>query len=341
MMAYVVFQFFVSALVIVFAGSFLTKFVDKIAEITGWGRMFAGSLLLAGATSIPELMVDLKSVQLDLPNLAVGDLLGSSLFNLLILALLDFTFPSVFRRTAFSPAFLHHSLSAMLTIVLTSFVGIAIASRIDISFLGISIFSWAIVLSYLFGMRLIYMEEASGKYSRVADEASCVKAPRSIFRNKDLYISSAGYLSCTFIIFLAAPYLVKSADQFAKLSNLGHTFIGTTLVAFSTSLPELVATLSAFKMGAPDLAIGNIFGSNAFNMLLFVPLDFMYSKVVFSSVGIVHALTAFNIILATSIAVMGQLYRKKERSRFLDPSSEMVVIVLFLAIVLLYFVKSP
>ncbi len=110
-MAIVLSQFILSALVIVAAGLFLTKFADNIAEITGWGKMFVGGLLLAGATSLPELMVDLKAIELDLPDLAVGDLLGSCLFNLLILALLDFAFPSTFRRTAFSPAFLHHSLA--------------------------------------------------------------------------------------------------------------------------------------------------------------------------------------------------------------------------------------
>src|SRR3989338_4207131 len=157
-MAFVIFQFILSALFIVVAGSFLTKFADNISEATGWGRMFVGGLLLAGATSLPELMVDLEAVQLDLPDLAVGDLLGSSLFNLLILAVLDFSFPSAFRHTAFSPKFLHHSLAAVLTIILTAIVGIGIASRLEASFLGVSLFPWAVVIVYLYGLRLIFLE---------------------------------------------------------------------------------------------------------------------------------------------------------------------------------------
>lgn len=89
-MAMVFLQFFVSALVIVLAGSMLAKFADKIADITGWGRLFVGGFLLAAGTSLPELMVDINAIRLDLPDLAVGDLLGSSLYNLLILAVLDF-----------------------------------------------------------------------------------------------------------------------------------------------------------------------------------------------------------------------------------------------------------
>lgn len=336
-MAFIIFQFILSALVIIVAGSFLTKFADKISETTGWGRMFVGGLLLAGATSLPELMVDLKAVELDLPDLAVGDLLGSSLFNLLILATLDFTYPSVFRHTAFSPKFLHHSLAAVLTIVLTAIVGIGIASRLETSFFGLSLFSWAIVIVYLYGLRLIFLEGSDNSMHAVSSESERILPNTSKYRS--LITAFSGYIASAFGILLAAPYLVESADEIATHSGLGHTFIGTTLVALATSLPELVSTLAAFRMGAPDLALGNIFGSNAFNMILFVPLDFMYPKVLFSSVRSIHAVTALIVIAATGIAVMGQLYRKKERSRFAEPSSETVVVVIVLFLFLLYWLK--
>lgn len=337
-MSYIIFQFFLSALAIVIAGSYLTKFADRISELTGWGRMFIGGLLLAGATSLPELAVDLKSVQLDLPDLAVGDLLGSSLFNLLILATLDFAFPSAFRHTTFSPKFLHHSLAAVLTIILTALVGIGISSRIEVSFLGVSLFSWAIVVVYLYGLRLIFLE---GNGVSVANgDRSGATTPAAVSRFRPLFFALSGYATAAGIIFLAAPYLVYAADELAKQTVLGHTFVGTTLVALATSLPELVATLAAFRMGAPDLALGNIFGSNAFNMVLFVPLDFMYPNVLFSSVKSIHAVTAFSIVAAMGVAVMGQLYRKKERSRFAEPSSEAVVVVILSFLFLLYSVKS-
>jgi len=335
-MATIVFQFISSALLIIVAGSFLTKFADNIADATGWGKMFIGGLLLAGATSLPELMVDLKAVEMNLPDLAVGDLLGSSLFNLLILSTLDFSFPSAFRRTAFSPVFLHHSLAATLTILLTSIVGIGIMSRLEISFFGVSIFSWAIVLVYLYGLRLIFIE-ANNKPTE--DAVSRETKRLNWMRNRPLSLALLGYITSALVILIAAPYLVHAADKLAKISGLGHTFIGTTLVALATSLPELVATLAAFRMGAPDLALGNIFGSNAFNMILFVPLDFMYPKVLFSSVRSIHAVTAFSVVGATSIAIIGQLYRKKERSRLSEPSSEIVVVAILLFLFLLYYIK--
>jgi cation:H+ antiporter len=336
-MAGIILQFIFSAFFIVIAGAFLTKFADKISDATGWGRMFIGGLLLAGATSLPELMVDLKAVELNLPDLAVGDLLGSSLFNLLILSTLDFSFPSAFRRTAFSPVFLHHSLAAVLTILLTSLVGIGILSRLESSFLGVSVFSWAIIIVYLYGLRLIFLE-ANNK--PIEDAGSNENKKIDWINNRSLHLAFLGYFTSALVILIAAPYLVYAADDLAKTSGLGHTFIGTTLVAVATSLPELVATIAAFRMGAPDLALGNIFGSNSFNMILFVPLDFIYPKVLFNSVKNIHAVTAYSVIAATSVAIIGQLYRKKERSRFAEPSSEIVVVAISIFLFLLYHIKS-
>jgi len=331
-MIIIVLHFALSALVIVVAGFFLTKFTNDIAIATGWGKMFLGSLLLAGATSLPEFTVNLKAIQLNLPDLAAGDLLGASLFNLLALAVLDFSFPSLFRKTVFSPAFLHHSFSAVLTMVLTAIVGIAIISRIEISFLGVSIFSWTLATTYFFGLRIIYMMDEKVENTTESEVSTKIK-------NRPLYLSFLGYAIAASFILFAAPYLTESADKLAIMSGLGHTFVGTTLVAFATTLPELVSTIVAFRIGAPDLALGNIFGSNAFNMLLFLPLDFMYSKELFSSMSTIHVLTAFGVIIATGLAVMGQLYRRKKRLLFIEPSSEVVVATIVLVLFLLYHAK--
>ena len=335
-MTYIIFQFFFSAIVIIVAGYFLTQFADKIATITGLGRIFVGGLLLAGATSSPELMVDINAIQQNLPDLAVGDLLGSSLFNLLILATLDFVYPSAFRRTAFSSKFLGHSLSAVLTILLTAIVGLGISSKLETALLGVSVFSWAVMILYIFGLRLIFKE--GNNNSTLQSEIRKPLTP-NFTKNYALIGAIFGYIIAMVIILMASPYLIHSADEIAKISGIGHTFVGTTLVALSTSLPELISTLTAFRMGSPDLALGNIFGSNAFNMILFVPLDFMYPKVLFSSVKSIHAVTAFSIVAAMSVAVMGQLYRKKQGSRFAEPSSEIIVILIIALLYLLYVVK--
>ena len=331
-MILVLLQFSIAALVIIVAGGFLTKFADDIADETGMGRVMVGSILLAGATSLPELMVDLNAVWLDQPDLAVGDLLGSSLFNLFILAFVD----SVFRhpRRAFSSDFAHHAQAAVLSINLTGLVGIGILSRVSSSFAGVGLFTWIVGIAYLIGVRLTFIHH---------DEKTDSKPPQSKASGKSRALAKAilGFVVSAVVILIAAPYLVHAADQIAARSGLGHTFVGTTLVALSTSLPELVATIAAFRMGAPDLALGNIFGSNTFNMLLLFPLDALYPATLFSSVRPTHALTAFCVIVVSSIAVLGQISRKREKTRIWEPSSELIVILVLGFLYLLYRSKTP
>ena len=88
-----------------------------------------------------------------------------------------------------------------------------------------------------------------------------------------LWAAVGGYLLATGIIFGAAPSLARTADELARVTGLGGTFVGTTLVAATTSLPEIVTTTAALRMGAVNLAIGNVFGSNTFNMVILSVAD--------------------------------------------------------------------
>ena len=113
-----------AATVVVFAGNALTRCADAIAELTKLGRLLVGSIFLAAATSLPELTVDISAVRMGLPDLAVGDLLGSSLFNLLILAVADLMNSSRGRMLSRESA--AHALSAVMSIALTAMAAIAI-----------------------------------------------------------------------------------------------------------------------------------------------------------------------------------------------------------------------
>ncbi|MBP90016.1 MAG: hypothetical protein CMJ64_25465 [Planctomycetaceae bacterium] len=149
----------------------------------------------------------------------------------------------------------------------------------------------------------------------------------------------AGFILAAAVIFVAAPFLADAAGQLAELSGLGGTFIGTTLVALATSLPELVATLTAVRMGAYDLAIGNIFGSNAFNMLLLLPLDLAFPGALLASVSTTHALTCFAVILITAIVLLGQLYRVEQRTFFIEPDAVLVITLVFGTLWMVYLAR--
>lgn len=325
-------QFLLAATVVIIAGSVLTRCADAIAEITKLGRLLVGSILVAGATSLPELTVDISAVRLGLPDLAVGDLMGSSLFNLLILGVADLMTSSRGRMLSRDSA--AHALSATMSITLTALAAIAIYTGSHLgafSIGGVGLGSLAILGAYLLGVRLVYFDQRRAA-AKVPDEVALPGSHMSLKK------AIGGFAIATTAILVAAPFVAKSAGRIAELSGLGSTFIGTTLVAFSTSLPELVATIAAVRMKAFDLALGNIFGSNAFNMVLLVPLDFAHHGPLLAAVSQTHILTALAAILATAIAVLGQLYQVEKRIRFVEPDAVLVIAIILGSLALIYYV---
>ncbi|WP_406694606.1 sodium:calcium antiporter [Singulisphaera sp. Ch08] len=335
-MAGAIVQFLLSAAVIAVAGSALTRYADAIADLTGLGRLLVGSIFLAVATSLPELSVDVSAVRMGAADIAVGDLLGSSLFNLLILALLDSTY--VPRWRLLSPVSAAHALPATQSIALTALAGIGIllGPRLaGVTLGGVGPAVLAILLAYVLGVRMVFLDQkiAAAQKEEDGGDAAIVVVPAGAMTLKRAVL---GYLIAAGAILAAGPFLAVAASRIAALSGMGNSFVGTTFVAICTSLPELVATLAAVRMGAPDLALGNIFGSNVFNMVLLVPLDLIHPGSLLSSVASIHVLTCLATILATTVAIMGQLYRAERRIHFIEPDALLVVVLVVGALAMIY-----
>lgn len=329
----VLLRFVLSASFIVVAGIALVRFSDQIAEATKLGRLFVGSLLLAGATSLPEFFVDLNAVRSNMPDLAVGDLFGSSIFNLFILAIADLMHKGT--SSLFSKTSSRHALAGAMSISVTALAGLSILLEVklgNISLGGIGPGTIAISIAFFLGIRMLFLEErlSISLNTEVSDGKEKPSLPKAI----------TGYVISAVVIFFAAPHMAGSAGQIAEVTGLGKSFIGTTLVAFSTSLPELVSTITAVRAGAFDLALGNIFGSNTFNMILLAPLDAFYSGSLLGSVSPSHVITSFATILITSIAVMGQLYQVEKRRRLIEPDALAVITLVLGTLTTLYFLES-
>lgn len=324
-------QFAASAVVIIVAGTYLSKFADEIAERTGIGRLLIGSVLLAGATSLPELSVDIAAVRSGSTDLAVGDLMGSCLFNLLILAILDLSWHS--RGKMLSRQAARHALSGNVSSGLLAVVALCLLSKpvlVSHRMAGVSIGLWLIVIGYILGVRLVYLDQDASRRENVA-------IPPELKSQQGRLIGPGwGFLAAAAIIVVAGPFLANAAGTIAELSGLGKSFVGSTLVAFSTSLPELVASLAAIRMRAHDLAIGNVFGSNAFNVLLLIPLDLVHDGPLLGAVSTTHAITSVSAILATMIIVLGQLYHVESRKRLIEPDAWLVLIVIAGSLWLVY-----
>lgn len=145
-----------------------------------------------------------------------------------------------------------------------------------------------------------------------------------------------GFAAAAIAIILTGPHLAEAAGRIAELSGLGSSFVGTTFVAFSTSLPELVASITAIRLGALDLVIGNVFGSNAFNMMLFLPLDWAFPGTLFAAVNPAHVISVLAVVTCTSVVIMGQLYQREPRIRFVEPDAWLVIATVAAALFLVY-----
>ncbi len=334
-MSLVIFKFVCLAAVIVVSGVILTTCADAIAEITGLGRLVIGSVLLAGATSLPELSVDLTAVRIGAQNLAIGDLLGSSLMNLLILAIMDLSYRS--RGKMLSRAAAAHALSGTLSMALTALVGVGIltaAKAPQLSLLGAHLAVWLVAAGYLLGVRMVFLDQRVAA-REAAEKGALPEHPVPPGRGA-LLLNLLCFATAAAVIVMAGPKLAEAADTIADETGLGGSFVGTTFVALSTSLPELVASVAAVRLGAFDLVVGNVFGSNAFNMLLFLPLDLAYPGSLMIDANPAHAVTVLSVVVATAVVIMGQLYQRESRIRLLEPDAWLVILVVGVALWLVY-----
>ena len=326
-------QFIGAALTIFVAGTFLTRYADAIGERTGLGRTLAGIVLLAAATSLPELAVDCNLARMGLPDLALGDLLGSSLFNLLILAILDITHRGTTRMLSRTAA--AHALSATMSIAMTAIALVFLLTQIPWTLGGVGPGPILLGVFYVLGLRLVYFDQ----HYAVEQQGESVTEHVAGQTLPSLPWAISGYIGATLVILLAAPTLASAAEGIADATGLGGTFVGTTLVALSTSLPEFVTTFAAIRLRAYDLAVGNIFGSNAFNMVILLPVDSFYNGSLLASASPTHAVTAACVILVTSVAVAGLLYRPEKRFWIIEPDAALVILLVLASLGLVYYLR--
>lgn len=325
-----------SALIIL-AAMFLAKFGDEIADRTGMGGSVTGLVLLAGATSLPELSVGYSAIAYtEAPDITAGGVLGSSLVNLLILALVDLISRRPGRILTRSAA--AHALSATVGALLTGLIllGILVDDPAhSLAFLRVGPASWAVIAAYALCARLIFLDQRES-VKAAAGEIPVKEEEEGPSGVGSLMLSIVGFLIATIVIFCVAPLLAEKADLIATRTGLGQTFIGTLLVAAVTSLPEAVSTIAAVRLGAVDMAIANIFGSNAFNMVIFATLDFSTGDSLLTVVSETHAITATCVLITTAVGLLSILYRAEKRLWLVEPDAALIAVLVIGALYLVY-----
>ncbi len=262
--------FVLSAAAVILAGSRLARDGDVIADRTGLGRAWVGAILVAAATSLPELTTDLFATWGGHPNLAAGDLFGSGMANMLILALADlFT-----RGTRVLPRVaVNQALVGAIGIGLTSVAVLGAVSGVQTSALGFGWPSLAIGLLYLGGMRVLHENRGGKPPFQPAGEAENPHPPTPA-EARTLGRTLLSFAIAALVILIAARYLAGSAVEIADQLGVATGFIGVLLLAITTSMPEAAVSVASIRAGSYDLAVGNLVGSNCFNMAILIPMDF-------------------------------------------------------------------
>lgn len=313
-------QFVFSVGMIFVASRWLTRASDAIARITRLGHFLVGGLFLAASTSAPEFFVDLHATVRGLPNLATGDLLGSSLVNLFILSLCIL----IFNRRV--PTTLQNiTWPAVTGILLTVVVAIAILVP-GPEFWGIGLASYVIALIYVLGLRFLFKSDVP----IVVDEAQQSPVSRYL-----LFKSVGLFLVASLLLLFMAPILVSSIERLSDILGIDHTFMGTTLLALTTSFPELFTSVIAARMGLFDLVFGNIVGSNTFNMMIFVMMDVVWENgSLWDHLSSQHVIAASVVILNMAFFIVACRFQDKRRAFIM--TSVLVLILTTICYALLY-----
>lgn len=306
-------------------GSRLAQYADAISDATGLGRLWIGTVLLAASTSLPELTTDVNAATLGTIDIGVGDLFGSSLANMLLLALLDLAYA---RRRILDHVSPDHALVGTIAIVSTAIAGAALASGGwgDIGHVGLE--TVLIPGIYLLGMRAVY---GNMRATAPPDQLELGETSRTLLRR-----GLVGFALATLGLLVTAPLLVLSAEAVSIEGGLTETFVGTLLVGFTTSLPEMAATFAAVRLGAFDLAAGNLLGSNAFNMCILLAMDVAYRQgPVLAHASHDHILTAMLAVVATALGMLAILARRGQRLGVVRVESVLIVLTYAGALILL------
>jgi cation:H+ antiporter len=292
-------QFAATALVIVVAGVRLARYGDVLGEKSGLGRSWIGLVLLAATTSLPELFTGFGATALAaLPDIALGDVLGSCMFNLLILSLMDVLQPEPISARAHQG----HALSIGFGLLLIGVAGLGLAAKHSFPAIGwIGLYSPALIVLYFVSIRVLFTHEQQRRAQETKEVAEELQYQETTLRSALIHYSLAAIA-----VVAAALWLPRLGAELARQTGLGEAFVGSLFVAITTSLPEIVVSLTAVRIGAVDLGIGNVLGSNLFNLLILGLDDVFYRNgPLLADASASHHITVVAIVMMNALFLIG------------------------------------
>lgn len=301
-------QFFICVAGIGIAGVYLTRYGDAIADKTGLGGSWVGLVLIATVTSLPELSSGLSAVTLvGAPDIAVGNVLGACVLNLAVLAVLDLLHRGEDIYRIAGPS---HVLAAGFVLLLLGLVGSALLAGESGAAWSVGHIGFAtplLMIGYVVAIRAIHRYECAHMAQFTDEEPD--RYPHLSLRG-----AVFRYGAAALVIVITGTWLPFVGEAIARQMAWSQSFVGTLFIALVTTLPELVVTLSALRIGAVNMAVGNLLGSNLFNLLVLAVDDLFYQPgVLLAAASAVHSGSVFAIVTMMGIVIIALCYHPKGR----------------------------
>ncbi|KKC27271.1 sodium:calcium antiporter [Sphingomonas sp. SRS2] len=295
--------FLVAAAVIWGAGARLTRALDVIAAKTGLGHVFVGMLLLGGITSLPELANVTTASAIGNPSLAINNLLGSAAINIVLLAVAD----ALVGRKAVTSIVAQPSTMMMAALGMIILIAIAAAITIGDAAVGpLGIGSLAIGLASLGFLWISTGHDERSPWSVEEEKRGGEPQPAGMDRPMSqlwMHVVFNGAL-----LFAAGYTLSQVGDALAAQLGLTSAIVGFALIGTATSLPELVTVLVALKLNRPEMAFGQVLGTNFINLALLPVGDLIYEgQPILNTLGAFEVASALLGAMLIGIFMVGLL----------------------------------
>ena len=332
-MLFIIAQYLLLAFVVIYATSKLSYYIDELDKKTHISGALIGGVLLATITSMPEFITSITStVALDEPSLAFGTVFGSNIFNIVILAVADLIFLSHMffnkvktQRTTNALVILMYIIF-MIPLMLSGFTGLDYGSFTLNILLTFNVISLFIVIVYFFSIKAMGEDE-----TEQSEEGSNLTYKKIAI----MFVLWAA-------VVVASSYFVTIvADNLGEELNLSKSFAGAIFLGVATSLPELTAVMTLMKLKNYEAALGNIIGSNVFNMTIISVVDILYIKEdIFNELvnnQEARENVSYLLILGfiNSIILMFALVRKKAISKITYMIPSVMILVAYLVYIIL------
>lgn len=327
--------FAVLAGLVIMVGKKLSLYGDAIGDLMGIEKSWIGIVMLAAVTSLPEMVTSVSATLMGNPQMAVSNIFGSNLFNIFVVFIVDIF---VLKSTSFSSNVSNKNfMTGFWSIILTLIFLLGFSFPTE-GVMNISLFSLLILGVYFIAMKSIYVYEhqKNDEFSEKLEE-EVKEFHEAQESGMTLPQAKKGFVISAFFIVILGTGLSFVGDKIASTPffgiELGESFVGLILIALATSLPELTVSIEAIKLKSYDMAVGNLLGSNIFNIMIIFIIDlFLRNENIYQSLGGFHKLTAIFSMFILLVFMIGIMFKNKKR-RY---DTYIIGLVYFISMYILY-----